>query len=169
LPKYYNNNNFNKNLPNFIIIEDNEIYKPILKYNKESLCNTSVILYSDNKEIIDNLWNYLNIHDIYNKNKKAEVKSDEVKANEVKDNEVNDNEVNDNEVNDNEVKDNEVNDNEINAEVKKYTLDFLSILKIDAIKKLCSDNNITLQKKSEKTNKNINKLKNELINDLLKI
>jgi hypothetical protein len=40
-------------------------------------------------------------------------------------------------------------------------------MKIDIIKVICVNNNISLTKKSDKTNKNINKVKEELINDLL--
>ena len=36
-------------------------------------------------------------------------------------------------------------------------------------KKLCEENNISIQKKSDKTLKMINKLKDELIIDLLKV
>jgi hypothetical protein len=42
-------------------------------------------------------------------------------------------------------------------------------MKIDEIKMLCISENIILTKKSEKTNKDINKLKNELINDLISL
>jgi hypothetical protein len=56
LTKYYNNN-FTKYVPNLIIINDNEIYKAVLKSNKEKLSNieknendnisTSSIIYSE--------------------------------------------------------------------------------------------------------------------------
>jgi hypothetical protein len=158
LTKYYNNN-FNKYVPNLIIINDNEIYKPILKYNKETLSNTSCIMYSENKCIIDNLWNYLNINEVYN-NIIIKLKEESNKGlclNE--------------ENNKDSIEENNKDSNEGNNEIKKskYNIDFLNNLKIDAIKKLCTDNNILLQKKSEKTNKMINKLKNDLIIDLLKI
>jgi hypothetical protein len=45
----------------------------------------------------------------------------------------------------------------------------LSKLRVDEIKKICIDNNIELLKKSDKTNKMINKLKNELIFDLINL
>ncbi len=45
----------------------------------------------------------------------------------------------------------------------------LEKMKMDEIKTLCINKNISLTKKSEKTNKDINKLKAELINDLLQI
>ena len=149
LTKNYNNN-YNKYIPNFIVINDNDIYKPLLKYNKEILYNTSSLMYSDNKDIIDNLWKYLNIDEIYISN----IKLKEEEENNKKQKEINEQE-----------KNNE--DNE--TKKSKYSIDFLNNLKIDSLKKLCTDNSILLQKTSEKTNKMINKLKNELINDLLKI
>jgi len=51
----------------------------------------------------------------------------------------------------------------------KYDLYTLMKLKIDNIKELCLENGIDLKKKSDITIKLINKLKNELISDLLKI
>lgn len=51
----------------------------------------------------------------------------------------------------------------------KYDFTYLIKLKIDNIKQLCIENNISIQKKSDITMKLINKLKNELIADLLKI
>lgn len=157
LTKNYNNN-YNKYIPNFIVINDNEIYKPLLKYNKEILSNTSSLMYSDNKDIIDNLWKYLNIDEIYISN----IKLKEEESNE-KQEETNEKQK--------ENKKNEYNKQIEDSEIKKskYSSELLNNLKIDSLKKLCTDNNILLQKNSEKTNKMINKLKNELINDLLKI
>jgi len=51
----------------------------------------------------------------------------------------------------------------------KYKIDILKNLKMDHLKKLCIENNIELQKMSEKTSKMINKIKIDLINDLLNI
>ena len=45
----------------------------------------------------------------------------------------------------------------------------LKKLKIEELKNLCNENSVSLQKKSDKTLKMINKLKIELIADLLKI
>ena len=60
--------------------------------------------------------------------------------------------------------------NEINNSVKNiFNLNILNGLKIDNLKELCIKHNIDLQKKSEKTNKMINKLKADLIDDLLKL
>jgi len=148
LTKNYNNN-YNKYIPNFILINDNEIYKPLLKYNKEILSNTSSLMYSDNKDIIDNLWKYLNIDEIFISNIKLKEEENNKKQKEIDEQQKN--------IEDNETK------------KSKYSIELLNNLKIDSLKKLCSDNNILLQKTSEKTNKMINKLKNELIYDLLKI
>jgi hypothetical protein len=183
LTKYYNNN-YNKYIPNFIIIDDNEIYKPVLKYNKELLSNTSSLMYSNNKDIIDNLWKYLSIDEIYNNNIKLkeeennEKNKDNDKSND--DEQSNDEQSNDEQSNDEQSIDKESNEQsneqsndkeskESKIKKSKYNIELLNNLKIDSLKKLCTDNNILLQKKSEKTNKIINKLKNELINDLLKI
>lgn len=51
----------------------------------------------------------------------------------------------------------------------KYNLQELMKLKIDNIKKLCIENDIPIQKKSDATMRLINRLKSELIADLLKI
>ena len=128
LTKYYNN--INKFVPHFIILNDNGIFKPILMHNKNNKCGSSIITYSKYKDLIDNLWNNLNIHE--------------------------------------EIKDINSNPIEGNNE-KKYTLNLLKDLKLENLKNLCIENNIELTKKSEKTLKLINKLKADLINDLLTI
>jgi hypothetical protein len=151
LKKY--NNNFNKYVPNFIIINDNEIYKPILKYN------ASCLIYSENKDIIDNLWNYLNINEIYNNNKEILEKEVLLKEQSSKEESLEKQSSKEESLEEQPSK-------ESNKKLK-YSFEILSNLKIDIIKKICTENNISLQKKSEKTNKMINKLKNELINDLL--
>jgi hypothetical protein len=56
-----------------------------------------------------------------------------------------------------------------NNKPKKYTLSYLKDLKVENIKKLCIENNIELLKKSDKTHKMINKIKSDLIEDLLKL
>ena len=127
LTKYYGDLK-NKFVPNFIVICENEIYKPVLKVG---LNNSSVILYSEYTELIDTLWTYLKIVNV------VEVKDKIIESNK--------------------------------NENSKYNLSEISKLKIDEIKKLCIENNIELQKKSEKTMKLINKIKIELIDDLLKI
>ena len=115
-------NNINKFLPFLLIIYDKEIYKPILSFNKE-LKDSSVLVYSKYKEIINNLSLYFLDNKIYN-------------------------------------------NESINS---KYKIDILKNLKMDILKKLCIENNIELQKMSEKTSKMINKIKIDLINDLLNV
>jgi hypothetical protein len=130
----------NKFTPNFIMIHENEIYKPVL--NSKSIENSSsVVLYSEYPELIDNIWNYFKI------------------VNEI-------NEISQDKTN---IKDENESTIESNPKYSKYNLTELVKLKIDDIKKLCIENNIELQKKSDKTMKMINKIKNDLINDLLKI
>lgn len=135
LSKRYNEN-LEKSLPNFFLIKENEIYKPILFTNNN---NESIIKYSLYKDIIDNIWKIFNIVD---NNKKDEInieKEDTKKENEIK-----------------------------NIKIK-YEYNDIKNFKVDELKKLCIENNIELQKPSEKTGKLINKLKCDLINDLLKI
>ena len=132
LTKYYNN--INKYVPHFLIIYENEIYKPILTSGF-----SSILKYSEHQEIIDNIWKYFKICDI--------VKVDNISENENK----------------------EVIEIENENKNKKYNIDKLKNLKVDEIKKLCEDNNIELLKKSDKTGKLINKLKIELITELLNI
>ena len=135
LTKYYNN--INKYLPNFMFFYDNGVYKPILL----KLETSSIIKYSINKDIIDNIWNYFKIVDIV---------TDKIKDT------------------------NTVNEANIKIIVEKnennkFNIEILKKLKIEELKNLCNENAINLQKKSDKTLKMINKLKIELIADLLKI
>jgi len=134
LTKYYNN--INKYVPHFIIILEDEIYKPVLTVNKNEMYASSIISYSKYNELIENLWKYFNIYEELEKNKK-----------------------------------NIENENEINIENigSKFTINMLKDLKLDNLKNLCIENNIELLKKSEKTSKMINKIKIDLINDLLKL
>jgi hypothetical protein len=127
ISKYYGDE-INKFLPTLLIIYCKEIYNPILTYKKE-LNDSSILVYSKNKEIIDNLLLYFN-DIIYN------------------------------------LKHNLFVNNLSNSE---YNIEMLNNLKIDSLKKLCIKNDIEIQKVSEKTSKMINKVKSELINDLLNI
>ena len=131
LTKYYNN--INKYVPHFILLLENEIYKPILMHNKNESYSSSIITYSKYNELIENIWKYFNIN------------LDLEKIEKLKNN----------------------NKNEIIG--NKYTMNILKDLKLDNLKNLCIENNIELLKKSEKTSKMINKIKNDLINDLLKL
>lgn len=123
---YKYNNNINKFLPHFIILIENEIYKPILMYKNNDNNVSSIICYSKYNEIIDNIWKYFNINDNY------KIINDDISE-------------------------------------KKYCISMLKDLKLENLKNLCIENNIDLLKKSEKTSKMINKIKIDLINDLLKL
>jgi hypothetical protein len=126
LSKYYGNK-YNKYLPNFVIILENELYKPVLKKKNNS---DSFIKYSENIDVIDTIWNYLKI---FNEEKKVEDKIENI------------------------------------DKVSIYKLDELKKMKVDEIKILCNKHKIELHKLSVKTSKMINKLKEELIDELLHI
>jgi hypothetical protein len=130
LSKYYGDK-YNKSLPNFIIILENEIYKPVLNKKNNS---DSFNKYSENIELIDKIWDYLKI-------------------------------VNENTIS-NEIK-KEDDDKKEDQKILKFNSEDLKKMKIDEIKNLCGHHNISLQKLSTKTSKMINKLKEDLINDLI--
>ena len=166
-----------KFLPNFIIIHDNEIYKPLLKNNNENIDYSSIIRYNDNKDIIDNLWKYYNIVEenidsvsMINVEKEKDLS---LPINEEKNNPIeNRNSSIFSEMIVNENKKQIIKEDNGNKDTKKnilFTEIILSKLKVEEIKKICIDNNIELLKKSDKTNKMINKLKNELIFDLINL
>jgi hypothetical protein len=139
LTKYYNN--INKYVPHFIILYDNEIYKPILTSGY-----SSILKYSEHQEIIDNIWKYFKINDnIIQNDKQSDINNDITTTSDI------------------------IEENNDEEKSKKYNIDKIKNLKVDEIKKLCEDNNIELLKKSDKTGKMINKLKIELITELLKI
>lgn len=129
LTKYYDN--INKYVPHFIIISENEIYKPILINHKKELSDSSIITYSKYGDIIENIWKYLNIYEELENIKKKQIEIENIGT--------------------------------------KYNILILKNLKLDNLKELCIENNIELTKKSEKTSKMISKIKNDLINDLIKI
>ena len=150
LTKYFGNN-INKYLTNFIIINEDEIYKPIIVRELES---SSVITYSTNKELIDNIWNYLKLNDIYLENNiinEENKKKDDTILLENDKNIIN------------------TDENIIKSSEKIYKIDNLKNLKIEEIKLLCNKHNINILKKSDKTSNMIKKLKIELIADLLNI
>lgn len=129
LTKYYNH--INKYVPHFLILYENEIYKPILTSGF-----SSILKYSEHQEIIDNIWKYFKVEEnVILENVNVSDENKEV----------------------------------IENKNKKYNIDKLKNLKVDEIKKMCEENNIELLKKSDKTNKMINKLKIELITELLNI
>jgi hypothetical protein len=142
-PSYFGNSN-NMILPNFLLIYENNIYKAILNYSNNKSYESSILDYSKYDVIIKNIWNYLKIEKINIISQEQENK-------------------------------NNIDDNNNNSEIKentlpyKFSLNYLKDLKIDVIKKLCTENNIELLKKSDKTSKMINKLKSDLIEDLLKL
>jgi len=113
-------------LPNFIIILENEIYKPVLNKKNNS---DSFNKYSENIELIDKIWDYLKI---VNEN----TTSNEIKKEE-------------------------------DDKILKFNSEDLKKMKIEEVKNLCIQNNISLQKLSTKTSKMINKLKEDLINELI--
>jgi hypothetical protein len=211
MTKYYGDN-YNKYLPTFLLILENEIYKPLLLKEKDDK-ETSIIKYSIFNDLIDNIWKIFNIQELKNndhelknndhelknndhelKNNDHELKNNdhELKNNdhELKNNDIN-NKLKNNDIN-NELKNNEINDeinhelknNEINNELKNeinnkinnennnkifYNIQSLNKMKMDELNELCNKHNISIYKVSEKTSKNIKKLKIELINDLLNI
>ncbi len=134
-------NNIHKILPNFIILEDDLIYKPVI--NSMSNIPNNILLYSKNSESIDNLWNILNIHEPIINKMETDIKETDNKE--------------------------IIETTESIETIKKIQYDDIKKLKIDEIKELCIKYNIELTKLSEKTNKPINKLKAELITDLLQL
>jgi hypothetical protein len=173
--EYYVSNRFynktHKFLPNYIILEDNNIYKPILLNIEDD--NNSILLYSKNIEIIDNIWNNFNIKDEHKDEHKDERKDEPIEINK----KINEDlliEEEMTEINLNISEESSILSEDISMKTdksldKKYKIDDLKKYKIDDLKKLCIENNIDLKKISEKTNKQINKLKDDLITDLLKL
>ncbi len=142
LPTYFTNN-YNEHLPNMIILNDNEIYKPLLKRN-QMLNNASFLTYNNEmneKEIIDNIWKYMSIE-------KMQIEEESANVTDVT---------------------GETKTTTSSSSNGKFTLNSLKKLKVDELRTICLENKIDIQKKSEKTNKMINKLKDELITDLIKL
>ena len=176
-------NNINKYVPNMVILYENNIYKPILMHNNK---DSSILLYSKNKNIIDNIWDYLKINDkllskhISDSNPESESNSNsdsnpDSKSDSNLDNKSDSNLDNKSDSNLDSNLDSKIK-NELDTKPeklvstilnKKYEYNFLKNLKIDFIKTLCQENNIELLKKSDKTSKMINKIKKDLIDDLL--
>ena len=152
------NNNYIKFLPSFVVIYENEIYKPVLSKNN------SIFTFSSDSEIINKLWKYLNI-DEQNLNEKSlnqnNIFNQYCTSNSSEDGKISESLEN--------IDNNANNIFTTNIKNNKYKNNYLKTLKINDIQKLCEENNILLQKKSEKTLKMINKLKNELIDELLKV
>jgi len=170
--------NINKFLPHYILLHENEIYKPLLACKKE-LNNSSVLTYSAHKDIIDNIWNYFRINDLYVANDKLRIienaksgVTESVVENVTESVSENVTESVTESVTENvtESVTESVTENVTESiQNKKYKIEILKDLKIDTIKNLCKENSIDLLKKSDKTSKMINKIKIDLINDLLMI
>jgi hypothetical protein len=156
--KFKNNNDYIKFLPSFLIMRENEIYKPIL--NK----NNSIFTYSNNNKIIDKLWELLDINVNVNVNIDVNINLDKNNILDLKTEIINLN----NQTSINKIKNIfEVSQNEINNVKLKFNIDNLKNFKINELKDICEENNISLKKNSDKTSKMINKLKDELIEELL--
>lgn len=147
LTKRYNKD-IQKTLPHFIIIFENEIYKPLL-INKDNIVN-SIIKYSENTEIIDKTWN---IFKIQTNEEIMKIKMEKEKENELKKFQL-----------ETEISQKIQNNNKLN---KKVEYNDIKNLKIDELRLMCKEYNVEIVKPSERTGKLINKLKGELINDLL--
>ena len=198
LTKYYCNNII-KFLPSFIIILENEIYKPLMIINNDNNDKPySILKYSEDNDIIDKIWTYFKINDLQKSNYEKNIKLINMKEEEECIDENNnlikdvDKDIDDKDIDidkdvDNDDKDIDNNDKDVdnddkdvdnddnkdineNSVVKnKYNETYLRNQKIDFIKKICNDESIQLTKISDKTGKTINKLKNDLIEDLLKL
>jgi hypothetical protein len=184
--------NVTKYVPTFLLCFENEIYKPILMKDNKIEQNISLLIYSKHKNIIDNIFKYYNIvsDELLDTNENPQKLIEKIelpnifkvidKIDKIDKDGIICSDVahttfsksiefaseqallklskNDNEL---EIK------KEIKKENKKLNLSYFKNIKIDEIKEICIKNNISVQKKSEKTTKMINKLKNELIEDLL--
>lgn len=142
LTKYFGNN-ITKYVPNFIILYENEIYKPLMKINSEY--QYSVVKYSEQKDIIDSIWEYFKINDLQKSLEEKNIIIEPI------------------------VQETLIENDNIEIKKNKYNESYLQSQKVEFIKKLCSEESITLTKTSEKTGKIINKLKKDLIDDLLKL
>lgn len=175
LTKYFGNN-ITKYVPHFVILYENEIYKPLMKINSEH--EYSILRYSEEKNIIDSIWEYFKLNEYQKANEKENIS--ELNVEEVNISESNVQELNIIEKNiekDIEKDKNDINvtdEEKINEKVtlikkNKYNENYLSAQKVEFIKQLCIEESIVLTKISEKTGKTINKLKKDLIDDLLKL
>ena len=161
--------NITKYVPSFLLCCENEIYKPILMKDNKIEQNISALIYSKHKNIIDNIFKYFNVEmnveinvemNLDNKNDIPQKLVEKIELPNIF------------KVNDNNAYDNSENNSENNVEIKKETklnYSYFKNMKIDEIKEMCIKNNVSIQKKSDKTAKMINKLKNELIEDLIVI
>ena len=173
LPKYFDNSDNIKNIPMFCILLESELYKPIL------VDSVSILVYSLYSDVIDNLFNYLDIkidvpivpivpivsivpivpsvqeslidpivivEPMKVPTSIFKVISDSLTLPTLP---------------------SFLSLSSTYPKIYKYDSALLKKMKIDEIKKLCIEENIPLQKKSEKTSNMINKFKDELIENLL--
>ena len=141
LTKYYNNQ-FNKYLPTLLILNNDGLYKPII-YN-DIKAQDSIIKYSKEEDLINNLFIYFKLNELMELQKKEYEQE----------------------------KESEIETKTVSEQIitgKKYNISEIKNLKIEELQKLCETHNISILKKSEKTGKDIKKLKLELINDLLNL
>jgi hypothetical protein len=167
LSKIYGEN-FNIYLPTICLIYENEIYKPIMIKNNS--IKSSILLHSNDEELINSIWNYFKIDKEYNEIKLNNDKIKESLLDNKNNLEIKEDEIKEDELKKENSEEYSKEDNKIIIKNKNiFDLNILSTMKIDTLKELCNKNSINTQKKSEKTNKMINKLKSELIDDLLKL
>jgi hypothetical protein len=173
LSKIYGEN-FNIYLPTICLIYENEIYKPIMIKNNN--IKSSILLHSNDEELIISIWNYFKIDKEYNEIKLNNDKIKESLLDSKNNLEIKEGEIKDCEEEENKIKEDKIKKEDSKEDIKIiiknkniFDLNILSSMKIGTLKELCNKNSIDTQKKSEKTNKMINKLKTELIDDLLKL
>ncbi len=132
----------NPYVPNICLLYSNELYYPIVHKTEES---ESILMLSKKENILKNIWQYLNIDELLNFKDIDESSSED---------------------------EDEIKDELENTEspvVKKFKQNELTKLKLEELQILANENNVLITKASEKTGKQIKKIKSELIDDLLKI
>ncbi len=148
----------NPYVPSICLLYSNELFYPIVHKTNE---NDSILRYSKHNKILLNIWNYIKIEELLNFKDEEEESSDE------DDNKIDiNNSIDINELN--EIEETVDKKNIINNK-KKFDLQELSKLKLDELQKIASDNNILITKASDRTGKQIKKIKSELIDDILKV
>lgn len=173
---YHYKNIYNPLNPLVILYYDNGIYYPVLRDDKEiSIFN---MCEDDDYEIVNNIYKYMKYKpiDVYIKdlhqNQNQNEQSNDVKENVPINFDFFDNlHKKENIIENNTLMESmkeESNKKEIVKE-KKYKIVLLEKMKLDELKELCEKENISTKKKSEKTNNSINKIKIELITDLLEV
>jgi len=156
-----------KYLPSVFILKVNQIYRPLL-INSDNVEN-SIITYSVYKDIIDNIWRTYGID-----KKQEELQQEKQQEKQREENELNESiqvEIQENIQGNSQENKKEEQTQEpkllIDGKINKFTFDKIKNLKVDELRELCKENDIETVKKSDKTMKLINKLKSEMIDDLL--